>query len=235
MLMRYWVGFVVVLALGVMGCTETSGADGSSGVGGDGGNGGEGGSGTAGTGGTAGHSGSGGEPGLPDGMYEFECQVAGLPIPVPFGIIIKRAEVIPSFAVGSESALTTQLGYRLGPDVFAPTPEPYEAMISDLRAVVAVVGTTPAEIDHTIEGLPLTARYKFDSDLVTTEPVVPESGASAVELSVSALHLLVTNLPEALVPDGEVEIVAGEGNCADLEPVEGSAPLVFPVGDRTRR
>ena len=52
--MRYLVGFVFVLALGTMGCGETSGTGGSSGTGGVGGDGGAAGGGVGGTGGTAG-------------------------------------------------------------------------------------------------------------------------------------------------------------------------------------
>ena len=52
--MRYLVGFVFVLALGTMGCGETSGTGGSSGTGGVGGDGGAAGGGGGGTGGTAG-------------------------------------------------------------------------------------------------------------------------------------------------------------------------------------
>ena len=53
--MRYVLGFIVVLALGIMGCGETSGTGGSGGTGGVGGDGGAaGGGGVGGTGGTAG-------------------------------------------------------------------------------------------------------------------------------------------------------------------------------------
>ena len=50
--MRYVLGFIVVLALGIMGCGETSGTGGSGGTGGVGGDGGA--AGGGGTGGTAG-------------------------------------------------------------------------------------------------------------------------------------------------------------------------------------
>jgi len=52
--MRYVLGFIVVLALGIMGCGETSGTGGSGGTGGVGGDGGAAGGGVGGTGGTAG-------------------------------------------------------------------------------------------------------------------------------------------------------------------------------------
>jgi len=52
--MRYLVGFILVLALSIMGCSETSGTGGSGGVGGQGGGG------VGGEGGSAGDGGSGG-------------------------------------------------------------------------------------------------------------------------------------------------------------------------------
>jgi len=69
--MRYLVGFILVLALSIMGCSETSGTGGSGGVGGQGGGGvggeggsaGDGGSGGGGVGGEGGSAGDGGSGG----------------------------------------------------------------------------------------------------------------------------------------------------------------------------
>ena len=59
--MRYALGFVLVLALGLMGCSETAGNGGNGGTGGDGGTAGTGG--TGGDGGSAGSGGTGGDGG----------------------------------------------------------------------------------------------------------------------------------------------------------------------------
>jgi hypothetical protein len=70
--MRYLFGFMCVLALGVMGCSETAGTGGSGGDGGSAGIGGEGGmGGGAGGGGTGGGAGTGGTAGA-GGMPECE-------------------------------------------------------------------------------------------------------------------------------------------------------------------
>jgi len=71
--MRYVLGFICVLALGLMGCSETTGAGGSGGTGAVGGDGGTGGSG--GTGGMAGSGGTG-------GMVVAECP-PGAAVPAP--------------------------------------------------------------------------------------------------------------------------------------------------------
>jgi hypothetical protein len=63
--MRYVLGFICALALGLMGCSETSGTGGSAGTSGTGGS-----AGTSGTGGSAGH---GGECGL-DAVFDCPCQ-----------------------------------------------------------------------------------------------------------------------------------------------------------------
>ena len=66
--MRFLVGLALVLALGVMGCTETAGTGGSAGDGGSGGDGGD-----AGDGGSGGVGGGGGSGGMPECEYWYDC------------------------------------------------------------------------------------------------------------------------------------------------------------------
>jgi len=195
------------------------------GIGGVGGDGGE-----AGSGGVGGEAGSGGDDGVPDGIYEFECTMNDLPVPIPFVVQIETASASPPFAPGAQSVLITRLDYALGPRVVVP--EPSESVISEFRVVLAVGGATPTGIEHSIDGLPITFWPSQKSDIVTTQAMVAEPQADSVELSVSSLRMLVTNLPETIVQGGQLELASGEGSCTNMAPAEGSGPVVLPVRDR---
>jgi len=215
-------------ALMAFGCgddeTSTGGSGGSGG--GAGGEGGTAGS-AGGAGGEGGGGGIGGAPGTIDGEYTFTCTLSGLPIPLPVEITINADD--PGFSEGAASDLTTLLNYVVAPSVIDLLPGlAPDAEISDLTAEVGVEGGTPASIEHTAEGLPFSPAAEFDSDEVTTS-VTPDEGAGEVALSVTSFTTTITGLPEALIPGGEIELTAGEGDCGALEPVEGSGPLAFPV------
>ena len=77
--MRYLVGFMCVLALGTMGCGETSGTGGSGGTGGAGGDGGAAGGGVGGTGGTAGQCDDGTQAAYDSAICQAcaECAIEG--------------------------------------------------------------------------------------------------------------------------------------------------------------
>ena len=99
-----------------------------------------------------------------------------------------------------------------------------DATISDLSSEVGVAGATPAPIAHTAEGLPFAPAAEFDSDVVTTE-LTPDEGAGEVSLGISSFTTTITGLPEALIPGGEIELSAGEGDCGDLEGDAATYPV----------
>ena len=221
----------LLVACGTSGAAEVGGTGGTSGTAGTGGIAGTGGSagvgGDGGSGGMSGASGSAGGPAVPAGIYGFECALEFTPIPLRVTIEIEAAEVAPPLQAGRESILTTQLLYRIGPDVVAPI-EP-DGDISELDVVIDIEGATPIGIVHSIEGLPVSPWPILESDVVVTDPIAPSINARKVALRVMSFRILVTDLPEALVPGGEVRVASGEGNCTDFAPVEGSGPVVFPV------
>ncbi len=182
--------------------------------------------------GGAGLGGSGGS-GVPPGSYEFTCTAPGIQTPLPFQIIIETADFDGSLEVGKPSELRTQLGYVIVSNNLVVGLD-LPGLIADVRATVGVEGAAPSEIAHTAEGLPLDSQiYRFDSNVVVTDPLMPPPGSTAVQLSVSAFSIRVTELPTAFFAQGELELVAGQGNCGAIVPSEGSGSLVFPVDSAT--
>jgi len=109
--MRYLLGFMCILALGVMGCSETAGTGGSGGVGGSTGMGGMGGD--AGTGGMGGDGGSASQL---EGTWQFESmEVGGMTTDCPGEIVI-----IPGVWVCPEATFTFN-----GNDTFVAVAEAY--------------------------------------------------------------------------------------------------------------
>lgn len=216
--MRARLGFILAFASLGLACGDSSSAAVNTGAGGGAGG--------------AGLGGSGGATAAP-GTYEFTCTTLGSSVSLPFQIIIETADFDGALEVRKPSELTTQLGYIIVSNNLAVGLD-LPGLISDVRATVAVEGATPSEIAHTAEGLPLDSQvYQLDSDVVVTDPITPTLGSTAVQLSVSSFTIRVTELPEALVPGGALEFVAGEGNCGAIVASEGSAPLVFPVDSAT--
>lgn len=180
----------------------------------------------------AGLGGDGGSA-APPGSYEFTCTAPGTLTPLPFRLIIETADVDGSLEAEKPSELRTQLGYVIVSNNLVVGLD-LPGRIADVRATVVVEGATPGEIAHTAERLPVDSQtYRFDSDVVVTDPLTPTPGSTAVQLSVSAFTIRVTELPTAFFPQGELELVAGQGNCGAIVPSQGSGPLVFPVDSAT--
>jgi hypothetical protein len=180
--------------------------------------------------GGSGPGGSGGAGALP-GSYEFTCTIPGAPLPLPVQIIIETADFDGALEAGQASTLTTQLSYIIVSNNLAVGLD-LPGSIADVRATVVVEGATPGEIAHSAQGLPLDAQlYRFDSDVVVTDSITPLAGSTAVQISVSAFTIRLIELPTAFFPGGELQIVAGEGDCGGIVASEGSGPLLFPVRD----
>jgi hypothetical protein len=172
-------------------------------------------------------SGGGGTPITADAEYGFLCTLDGLPLPLPVNIKINAAD--PGFIQGQPSNLTTLLNYTVAPSVIGLLPNlAPDAIVDTVSCMVSVAGGAPAEIVHSADGLPFAPEASFDSDEVTTA-VTPAAEATAIGLSVTGFSATISGLPEALVPGGEIMLLAGEGGCSAVEPVEGSVPITFPV------
>ena len=99
-----------------------------------------------------------------------------------------------------------------------------DAVISELECGVGVTNSNISVIAHSADGLPIAPMPEFDSDVVESI-VEPGEGAGTVDLSIESFTTLITGLPEALVPGGEISLTAGEGDCGALE----GDPLALPV------
>ena len=126
--------------------------------------------------------------------------------------------------------MTTKLDYLIAPGLFDLITGLEQDEISEIDAVVVVNGATPGEIAHTAVGLPL-RQSQLTSEVVTIEGVTPDPASTSVELEVALFRILINGLPEAFYPGGVLELVSGEGGCAAIMPVDGSGPIVFPVGE----
>lgn len=160
-----------------------------------------------------------------DGVYGFTCTLSGLPIPMPVTIRIDADD--PGFVKGQASSLTTLLHYAVAPavvDLF-PSLAP-DSMFDAVEVTVMVTGGTPTEIAHSAAGLPFAPVGMFDSDEVMTV-VTAGVSASEIGLSVTATRFVINGLPAALVPSGQIELLAGQGDCDPLQAVSG--PLTFAV------
>ncbi|MGB8332373.1 MAG: DUF2490 domain-containing protein, partial [Polyangiales bacterium] len=78
------------------------------------------------------------------------------------------------------------------------------------------------------DGLPFSPVGLFSSDEVSTV-VTADAGASQLRLAVTAARFLINGLPVALVPEGFIDLEAGQGDCDALAADTGSGPLTFPV------
>ena len=218
--MRAWMGVVLGLGFLLMACGDSSAAGVGVGSGG-----------VAGASGTAGAAGFQGGAGALPRSYEFTCTIPGAPLPLPVQIVIEKADFDGALEAGRASRLTTQLSYILVSNNLAVGLD-LPGLIAEVRAIVRVQGAAPGEIAHTAVGLPLDSQlYRFDSDVVVTDAITPLAGSTAVQISVSAFTIRLTELPTAFFPRGELEIVAGEGDCGGIVASEGSGPLLFPVRD----
>jgi len=221
----------LLVACGTSSGGGSGGAGGLAGGGGVVGSGGVGGAAAAGgVGGTAGAGGSfgAGGAGVERGVYEFECDLEGLPIPVPFVLEIVRAELESDATAGVPNVLTTQLLYTFVSNAVIPL-LPTESLFSEVEATIEVDAATTDRITHSADLPVSTQTYKLDSDVVATELVI-ELGAEEVALSVAAFRVRAIMLPEQFLPGGEIELVSGEDGCAAVVAAEGSGPVIFPVG-----
>jgi hypothetical protein len=163
--------------------------------------------------------------------YTFTCLLARLPIPLPVSIALYAED--PGFTEGTTTTLTSQLSYSVAPSVIGLLPDlAPDSRIASVDTTVGVAGGTPTSILYDATEapniLPFPPVGEFDSTEVMTD-ITPDSGATEIVLSVEAFSAVVNGLPESLVPGGQIELTAGEGDCGPLEPVEGSGPLTFPV------
>lgn len=162
-----------------------------------------------------------------DGFYTFTCLLSGLPIPMPVTIKINADD--PGFTKGQASSLTTLLNYDVAPAVVGLLPDlAPTSMFEEVEVTVTVTGGTPTQITHGAVGLPFSPIPEFDSNEVTTV-VTAGASASQLSLSVSAARFLITGMPASLVPEGFINLEAGQGECDALEPVAGSSLVTFPV------
>jgi hypothetical protein len=198
-------------ALMAFGCSDDASGDGGTGGG------------TGGTGGGTG--GTGGTPEVPAGLYTFSCALSSFDLPVTVQI---NAED-PGFTEGEASSLTTKLDFNVAPDIIGllPSVAP-EAMVEDVTSTIAIVGATPATIDHVVEVVPFAPVAEFPSDELMTD-VTPDAMATEVSLSVSTMTTVISGIPDALVPGGTLTLTAGEGDCGELAPADGSGPVTFSV------
>lgn len=159
--------------------------------------------------------------------YSFTCSLESLPIPLPVSIALESND--PGFSQNQPSNLTTLLHYSVAPAVINLLPDlAPNAFIDVVECGVGVEGGAPTSIEHTAQGLPFAPVGEFDSDELMTD-VTPDADASQLLLDIRSFRVRITGIPLSLVPAGEVELVAGQGDCGALELVEGSSPIVFSV------
>lgn len=204
---------------GESGAPGTGGSGGAPGTGGFAGSGGV--DGTGGAGGIGGMGGSGGQ--LDPGLYVMECTSEGFPIPIPIELLLD-ASLSPAATVGSNVTLTTSARVWVGRDI--PRAPMDDSVVSAATLVLEVRGAEPTEIVHSLASVTFGSELQMDTQL--TE-VMHDRASDMITVEVSAFSVTVSNLPENLVPGGELTVPSDDYPCGDIVLQEGSTAIAFPV------